>query len=305
MLTKTKHTNGGSAKMIIPKLSREEKKKIKKEKYKLEKKMRKYLHNEKYDNDSVTQFGNFSKILAFKELIGIDAILAEVVENHKHYTCVYTLAAIVDLLIDACILGVYRFSHLEQFLTDEGFKKLTGMDNFPTERTIRETLYTAQESIVNQLETVNEKILEVKSQTETPRYIWVDVDSTTITLFGSQEGSEKGYNAKYKGRPCLQVKLAFVAGTNEILRMEVHNGKSASNTDHLEFLASLEQGLPKNWIVEGIRTDRGYFSEDNLEYYEYAERGEAAEKVLDKRKINMKYYKKKSLKAMILLHYMI
>jgi len=257
-----------STKNQVKKLDKYEKIQINRAERKLRKNINKHIHTEAYDNDTVTKFGNFSKLLAFKEFIGIESILNEIISEYKHYTCKFLVAAIVNMLIDYNMLGVHRFSHMDQFLNDEGFKKICGNKDVPTERTLRETLYKVDEKIITQLETVNNQILERKSLYEGPRKIWIDIDSTTISIFGKQEGGEKGYNSKYKGRPCMQAKVAFVAGTNELIRIELHDGKSASNTDHLKFMEKLEKGLPENWYIEGVRTDRGYFAEDNFEYYE-------------------------------------
>lgn len=266
--------------MIIPnntpenqpkKIDKYDKIQMSREQRKLYKKINKHIHTETYDNTTVTKFGNYSKLAAFKEFINIESILNEVITEYKHYTCKFTVAAIIDIVIDYNMLGIHRFSHMDEFLNDEGFKKLCGNKDIPTERTIRETLYNVEEKIIEQLETVNNKILEKKSIYEGAREIWIDIDSTTISIFGNQEGGEKGYNSKYKGRPCMQAKVAFIADTNELLRIELHDGTSASNTDHLEFMKKLEEGLPKNWYIKGVRTDRGYFAEDNFEYYEERE----------------------------------
>lgn len=254
------------------KLSKEDKKKIKKERYRLEKLLRKHTPHEVYSNNSVTQFGNYSKVIAFKKLIGVSDILSSIITDESAPNSRYTLAAIIDFCIDANILGVSRFSHMDCFLYDNGFKKLRDTDNFPTERTIREAFYKAQDTIITQLERVNSEILIAKSNTEKPRNIWLDVDSSVLTVWGHQEGAEIGCNSKFKGRPCLQIKIAFIADTDEILRIELHNGRSVSNTNHLEFLTELEKSVPSNWVVQGIRTDRGYFSEENLEWYEYEKR---------------------------------
>jgi hypothetical protein len=66
--------------------------------------------------------------------------------------------------------------------------------------------------------------------------VWLGVDDTIVALFGNQEGAVVGYNPRYRGRPSHKVKVAFVAGTTELVNAELYEGKTASNGQFMGFL---------------------------------------------------------------------
>lgn len=98
--------------------------------------------------------------------------------------------------------------------------------------------------------------------------VWLDYDDTVITLFGGQTDGEVGYNPRYKGRPSYKAKVCFISGTDELLNLELYGGKTHSNGQFLEFHESCEKLLPRNYVVKGVRTDKGFFDEENVERFE-------------------------------------
>jgi hypothetical protein len=55
-------------------------------------------------------------------------------------------------------------------------------------------------------------------------------------LFGSQEGAVAGYNPRYRRRPSHKIKVAFLAGTTELVNAGLYDGKTASNGQFMGFL---------------------------------------------------------------------
>lgn len=48
-------------------------------------------------------------------------------------------------------------------------------------------------------------------------------------MFGTQQGSEVGYNPRYHGRRSYKIKVAFVSGSCELLNAGLYSGNTASN----------------------------------------------------------------------------
>lgn len=76
----------------------------------------------------------------FKQLIGIKSIIKKQVSYNKALNSIFTVADIIDYLIDASILGFSRFLHTEDLRTDKGFLKIKEADRLPSEKLCRDLL---------------------------------------------------------------------------------------------------------------------------------------------------------------------
>ncbi|MFX5092902.1 transposase, partial [Acinetobacter baumannii] len=88
------------------------------------------------------------------------------------------------------------------------------------------------------------------------------------TLFGEQEGATNGYNPRYHGRPSYKVRVAFVAGTGELIHLQLNPGNTNGMKDFLSFVKEVEALLPPEYIIEGIRADCGFADPAVMEYAE-------------------------------------
>jgi hypothetical protein len=98
----------------------------------------------------------------------------------------------------------------------------------------------------------------------------LDVDSTVITRFGNQEGAEKGYNPKHKGRKSHHPIIAFVAETKMVANAWMRSGNSASATEFKEFLDNTFTMVPRQCIGL-LRGDSGFSGNDLLNELERLE----------------------------------
>lgn len=89
-----------------------------------------------------------------------------------------------------------------------------------------------------------------------------------MTVFGEQEGAEIGYNPRYRGRPSYKAKVAFIAGSRELLNADLYGGRTASNGGFLPFFQKTLALLPLRVVVEGVRMDKGFFDEENFIFLE-------------------------------------
>lgn len=222
-----------------------------------------------FDNTTVTAYGNFGLLEAMKQVIGFDDMLRRHLTIRRHHNCTYSAAELIETMIDSVALGLLRFSHMEALKHDPGYQKLKGVDRVADERTMRGLLSQLNQEQVEQIRQVNEAVLDLKAGLDAPREVWLDFDDTVITVFGSQEGAEVGYNPRYHGRSSYKAKVAFISGTGELVHANLYGGKTASNGCFLEFLReTLGKLNPRKTVVKGIRIDRGFFDEKNFMYLE-------------------------------------
>jgi hypothetical protein len=242
---------------------------IEKRAKKLQKSMRQKALPVTFDNHTVTQFGLFGFLEAFKQIIGWN----QIVENHlsvkRRHNVKYSALDLLDTLIDSVCLGLFRFSHMDVLQRDSGYQKIKEVDRVADESTLRYFLGKITPEVIEQLATINQQLLSQKFRTEKPREIWLDFDDSVVTVFGEQENSAVGYNPRYHGRRSYKVKVAFVSGTGELVYFKLYDGKTASNGQFLDFLKETMAKLdPKQIVVKGVRIDRGFFDEKLFAYLE-------------------------------------
>ncbi|MHC4184224.1 MAG: IS1380 family transposase [Planctomycetota bacterium] len=270
--------------MIIPKitnrsqtgrLSRQERRegdlqirKLKKKKQKLFNKLKGVNLDVEFTNQSTTLFGNFALIETFKRSFGIKEIIRNNLSIKKHWNSTYFADTLVDYMTDCCVLGMTRFEHMEGLKYDPGYKKVKGIEDFPSEGRFRDLMGRVKETHIKELLEIIRKIIEMKSFWEGAREVWFDHDDSVITLFGNQREGEVGYNPRYKGRPSYKAKVCFIAGSDELLNLDLYPGKTHSNGSFLEFHKICEQMLPRNYVLKGVRGDNGFFDEENVDYFE-------------------------------------
>ncbi|ALB45143.1 hypothetical protein X276_07590 [Clostridium beijerinckii NRRL B-598] len=90
--------------------------------------------NAKFNDSKVTSVGNYIYLELFKHIIGIKSIIEKQVSYNKASNSIFTVAAIIDYLIDASILGFSRFLHTEDLRRDRGFLKIKEADRLPSEK---------------------------------------------------------------------------------------------------------------------------------------------------------------------------
>lgn len=241
---------------------------FRKEQRRLRKKLMGVNLDIEFQNETTTAFGNFSLIESFKKAIGLAEIIQKNLSVKKHHNAHYSADTLTDYMIDACILGKTRFDHIEALGNDPGYMKLKGIDRFPSEGRFRDLMSRVELKHIEELIEINRRIIELKSRHEGPREVWFDYDDTVITLFGDQSEGDVGYNPRYHGRSSYKAKVCFIAVTEELLHLDLYPGSTHSNGCFMDFHRICESLLPRNYVLKGVRADKGFMGEENIDYFE-------------------------------------
>ena len=95
----------------------------------------------------------------------------------------------------------------------------------------------------------------------------LDVDSSVITRYGSQQGSLIGYNPKKSGRASHHPLFAFISELRMVANCWLRSGNTASASNCLEFLIETFNIL-KDKTIGLFRADSGFASNSIFEYLE-------------------------------------
>lgn len=146
-----------------------------------------------FDNDTTTKFANFGSVEAFKQAIGFKELISNIFTMRKALNSKFQPPEMLNFLVDAQVLGLSRFEHINDLRYDPGYLKIKGdLEDFPDETGFRRLFKAMKPESLEELRYINRKLMEIRSKTKEPTEIWMDCDDTVVTLHGSQEGGEVG-----------------------------------------------------------------------------------------------------------------
>jgi hypothetical protein len=124
----------------------------------------------------------------------------------------YYLSQMILALMYPIVLGLDRLETASFLRSNGTFQYLTGLPSFPDPQTLRRFLHHAPDAFWQQMHRVNDRLLQtfIHLPTQRSRLIF-DLDSTVVTVFGSQEDAAVGYNPRYRGKKSYDPLLCIEA----------------------------------------------------------------------------------------------
>jgi len=225
---------------------------------------------------SLTSQAGLIPVIHFLDSLSLLRQTKNLLPNERGSNAVFQLADVVQVAIVAFVAGATSLAGMITVWGDTVLRKLAGWTKIPEETTFGRLWKEFHWSSVNSLESLNHLMRKkawgkVMQQGMTYfwhlRWMWIDVDSTVVPVFGQQEGAEKGYNPDHKGKRSYHPLLAFSAHTKEILQGWFRCGSAYTSNGTIDFLRQLFAQMPKmiRYIVRG---DSGFFDGDLLSYLE-------------------------------------
>ncbi len=211
-----------------------------------------------YTSKEITPWGGMvflkqmMKKIGFRELVDANPDLPEAKSNRGYKT-----STIVEGFITSVWCGATRFLHTEVTRHDAALGKIFDWRKAPAQDTYKRFF---------------SKFSQARNQKASDYfYSWIfdnfqfnnfalDIDSSVMTRYGSQEGAKKGCNPAKRGRASHHPLIAFIAEVKLVANMWLGSGNTSSSNNFLAFLEDTLSKL-KNKTVSLIRLDSGFFSE--------------------------------------------
>lgn len=161
----------------------------------------------------LTGVGGLARFGAFVGELGLDRQLRQRFERLKSSPWViYPMAAQMRLLIDAAVAGEERVFGLEALAADPLFVHLAG-GVVPSLDTVYRDLCRFDEAALRDLERLVGEHGLASLGGRKLREVHLDIDTTVLPLFGSQQGALPGPNPHYHARPSYHPVVARIAET--------------------------------------------------------------------------------------------
>jgi hypothetical protein len=216
----------------------------------------------RFDNRTATQFGGYPLWAQYMDDLGLDAALASHIKMPRG-PLAFTAPELSRFLIDAKVLGADRLMHLERLRLDPMLTSIAGIDGLPSGKTMGVYLKQFEPNHRAGLERLGTKLLDRewrrRCKSRHGKGVILDYDSSTMAVYGKQEGADRGRSFRKKDKPGFQPKFSFLGGlgvmVHQWLEPQSHNLKRDFWEFHEETVANLPQGA---W-VKGFRGDGALF----------------------------------------------
>jgi hypothetical protein len=160
--------------------------------------------------------------------------------------------------------GANRFEHLEVSRFDDvlrrifGFKKMAGHKAY--QRYFQKFTIAINQQVFTKLSQWFFSQIKLDNYT-------LDVDSTVLTRYGTQQGAAKGYNPQKPGRNSHHPLLAFVDECKMIANFWLRSGNAYTTNNFLSFLQDTMDRL-KGKKVSLLRADSGFYGKEIFDFAE-------------------------------------
>jgi hypothetical protein len=160
--------------------------------------------------------------------------------------------------------GANRFEHLEVSRFDDvlrrifGFKKMAGHKAY--QRYFQKFTIAINQQVFTKLSEWFFNQIKLDNYT-------LDVDSTVLTRYGTQQGAAKGYNPQKPGRNSHHPLLAFVDECKMIANFWLRSGNAYTTNNFLSFLQDTLDRL-KGKKISLLRADSGFYGTEIFDYIE-------------------------------------
>lgn len=217
-----------------------------------------------FTDEKLTSHGGLALFKSFLDRLGLRRLLEERLGHQNGLR--YSAAEILELLIASKAVGDTRLSHMERFAHDDTVRFLFHFPSVPVATTVARLLERFDEDDVRRLEDAHIEIVR-EHLLKGRRSITVDIDSTPLAVWGSQEGTAKGYCPGRRGARTYHPNLALDSKTGLSLLGQLRPGNRSSigpvgEIEH--FLDRLFDDVIPSIEKVRVRMDAGYFGDRTL-----------------------------------------
>lgn len=216
-----------------------------------------------FTGKNLTHFGGFFLVQNFFQKIKLRKLLTwnvRLKQRNNRYSASESILA----LLYPILVGLGRIDATGILKRNGVFRYLTGLKSYPDPTTLRRFLirfaYEGLESLIRFHNGLITRMIR------SPRKIFLDLDSTVLTVYGRQEGAEVGYNPKKRGRPSYHPLLCFEGITRDVWEGSFHPGNVHSASVALELLERAFLKIPSSVEEIRVRADNAFFDHKIIEF---------------------------------------
>jgi hypothetical protein len=214
-----------------------------------------------YTRKPLSGWGGVVSLVELMDRLEIRGLLREVLPDGRTSPNQVDVVDMVMGLWLTAATGGKRFAHVERLRGDDALRVIAGVERFPSDSVLTRylSMFTGAQNEALQVR-LRERFHYALEDTEEI----LDLDATTLTRYGDQEGSEKGYHPTRRGFSSHQPMLAMLAKSKLVVHAWMRSGKASTLKGAAEFIRETVAGLPSTCRISCVRADSGFVSDEIL-----------------------------------------
>ena len=225
-----------------------------------------------FTGNKLTSYAGLSPIMKYINKLKLGFSFNNLFPTIMHNATKFTNVQILLSVVLASLAGINRLQRIAVFTHDVLVKALLGLETGLNKDVISTRLKQLGQAGALLLQ---EHLFDLttnwltKSQLET---ITMDADSTVKTVYGHQQGAEKGFNPKKRGAKSYHPVIAFISQMKLVINSWFRCGSAYTSNGICEFIKQTKALLPPHIKQIFFRADSGFFNGslfDLLESYHW------------------------------------
>lgn len=220
-----------------------------------------------YTAKPLSGWGGLALLFEFGRKIGFFDALERIFPTEKVSPNQISSSDIVKALFTTVLMGGNRFSHVERVRADEVLRAVIDADRVcgpDTMRRLFESLAQSEcEQMYIELEDFMKTLLIHRQQEDI-----LDLDSTILERYGTQQGVAKGYHTSRAGQRSHHPLLGMFARSKYIAHCWLRAGGASTMRGPSEFVKELLSRVPEGLKISLVRADAGFHTEELVQTLE-------------------------------------
>jgi hypothetical protein len=221
---------------------------------------RKITPKSRFSERRLTSRAGLIPMSRLMDKLGIEAMIDRTVSIVRGANADYGLGMILKAISLGVISGCRHLSAVVQLGMDEALMKTQGWDSFPVLSSITRVLERFEFRNCLEFGEVQKKLRQKVWDRKWYGRINLDLDSSSKSAYGHQEGVARGHNTERSHKPMLNPLFGFIAQTGECLHAWLRPGNTHSANGSVEFLKECLALLPRQVWKVVVRADSAFFS---------------------------------------------
>jgi hypothetical protein len=223
-----------------------------------------------FDGTGFTRFGGLLLFQQFCKYLGLRYFIQHKV-NWKsiHGNTIYHPVDLFLTYLFAIVAGIGRVENTKSLVSNGLLPSLLGLPNFPHRDTLRSFLWKITPDTLEDIQLAHDKLRQYIFQRSGPIYSSIiDLDTTALTVYGHQEGSEVGYNPYHRGKSSYCPIICTEGSLGLTLNFRLRSGNVHPGTDAVSFLTESLDKLPETVANTRtrIRADASFYNKNFVNF---------------------------------------
>jgi len=216
-----------------------------------------------FSDKAVTPFGGLSLMKRFLDKVGIREYLKSIALPQPGSNRGFSPDVIIESFWLSIWTGASRYIHCDWLRYDTVLQQIFGITTMPSQSTYSRFFNKLSQKLNGEILPPLQKWFFTQLDFDN---ITVDFDSTVISRYGSQDGSEKGYNPNKRGRNSHHPLMAFVSQTKMVANAWLRPGNTAASSNCVAFMRETFDECLDDKKVGLVRADSGFYTEEIMTY---------------------------------------